>query len=86
MANVTKSIRGIAHVFPVGTSVSIYRRTMRHGVWEETGSSLASAAVASDGSLSFSNVPDDQAGYVMVAAGTRVATGVTGATSWATRH
>ena len=86
MANVTKVVRNIADRFPVGTSVSIYKRTQRHGIWEETGAALATATVASDGSLTFNNVPDDNAGYVMVAGGTRVATGVSSKLSWAASH
>lgn len=90
MANVTKILRDLHTKFPVGTSVSIFKRVMRDGVWVPTGAAVATASVQADGTVTLANVPDDGAGYVVVGTGVSgqqltVQTGV-GGLSWAGRH
>ena len=84
MTLVTKTLRNIEHIWPSGTSVSLYARTMRDGAPAASGAAIATAAVTG-GALVFSNVPDDVAGLVAVGAGKTVSTGA-GKLSWASAH
>ena len=87
MPNVTKVMRGIEHVFPAGTSVSLYRRVFRDGAWApDLSSGAVATATVTSGNLSFANVPDDSGrGYVAVGGGKTVACGA-GKLSWAASH
>jgi len=84
MANVTKVMRNVDHIWPNGTSVSLYNRTQRDGAYVANGLLLGTASVTA-GALTFAGVPDDLAGLIAVGAGKSVATGA-GKLSWAAAH
>ena len=90
MPNVTRKLAGMDDRYPVGTSVSLDKRSQQSTpAHPPQGTAVATAVVAADGSLTFTNVPDDGAGYVAYAQvsgrNVSVRTGK-GAISWATRH
>lgn len=89
MANVTRKLIQLEDRFPPGTSVQLFKASGRKEDDKPVGTAVATATVAADGSVSFTGVPDDGAGYVAYALlGGRhvyVRTG-SGAVSWAARH
>lgn len=92
MANVTRKLPAQDHRYPVGTSVSLYHATAKadRTSGAPSGSPVATATVAADGSLTFSSVPDDNGvGYVMwssSAPASYVKIAANPAVSWASRH
>lgn len=91
MANQTRVFMRMEDRFPIGTTVSLYKRDdVKQAGGTLSGTTVATATVAADGSLTFNTVPDDQGHYVMVATVSgrtvTVQTGGSGAVSWAARH
>lgn len=91
MPNQTRVVTHVEDRYPIGTTVSLYKRDdVKDGGKTLSGTAVASATVASDGSLTFSTVPSDVGHYVMVATVSgkpiTIGTGGDGTTSWAARH
>jgi hypothetical protein len=91
MANQTRRIPNLDDRYPVGTTVQLYKRDdVKDGGKTLSGTAVASATVAADGSLTFSSVPDDQGHLVMVATvnskPVTISTGGSGVVSWGARH
>ena len=93
MANITRTLRQVDSKFPVGTSVSLYKRGVRPAYaapGAPSGPVLATATVAADGSLAFASVADDTGGFIAYAqvSGKHVAVscGSGGKLSWASSH